>query len=194
MRIAVCSTDAIFRESLACLLTHSGGFQVAACAGYIVPVGNLQASRIDLVLITEDLLESPMLPAIKKAGTPVLLLQAGHGHLSPPPYTSDLVSREQGVGALLIAIRKYDSGNLYQERPAAVSDSVDRVSELLTTRELQIAKLVAQGLRDREIAQIIGTGEHNVKATILRARKTLGCKNRVELALIFAKENTYTAE
>jgi len=50
-------------------------------------------------------------------------------------------------------------------------------------REQQIIELVAQGLKNREIAQITGTTEHVVKNYLRSIYDKLGLWNRVELAL-----------
>jgi DNA-binding NarL/FixJ family response regulator len=50
-------------------------------------------------------------------------------------------------------------------------------------REQQIIELVAQGLKNREIAQIVGTTEHVVKNYLRSIYDKLGLWNRVELAL-----------
>jgi DNA-binding NarL/FixJ family response regulator len=50
-------------------------------------------------------------------------------------------------------------------------------------RELRIIELVAQGLKNREIAASIGTTVHNVKNYLRVIYDKLGLWNRVELAL-----------
>jgi len=52
-----------------------------------------------------------------------------------------------------------------------------------TPREHQVIALVAQGLKNGEIAQIIGTTEHVVKNYLRCIYDKLGLWNRVELAL-----------
>jgi DNA-binding NarL/FixJ family response regulator len=50
-------------------------------------------------------------------------------------------------------------------------------------RELRIIELVAQGLKNSEIAQAIGTTEFVVKKHLLAIYDKLGLWNRVEIAL-----------
>jgi len=54
---------------------------------------------------------------------------------------------------------------------------------LLTDREWQIVKLVAEGLPNRDISQLLGIKENTVKKALLRTYDKLGVSNRVELAL-----------
>jgi DNA-binding NarL/FixJ family response regulator len=50
-------------------------------------------------------------------------------------------------------------------------------------REQQVIELVAQGLKNREVARAIGTTEHVVKNYLRAIYDKLGLWNRVELAL-----------
>jgi DNA-binding NarL/FixJ family response regulator len=50
-------------------------------------------------------------------------------------------------------------------------------------REQRVIKLVAQGLKNREVADAIGTTEHVVKNYLRVIYDKLGLWNRVELAL-----------
>jgi DNA-binding CsgD family transcriptional regulator len=50
-------------------------------------------------------------------------------------------------------------------------------------REHRVIELVAQGLKNREVAQAIGTTEHVVKNYLRVIYDKLGLWNRVELAL-----------
>jgi DNA-binding CsgD family transcriptional regulator len=57
----------------------------------------------------------------------------------------------------------------------------------LTVRERQVATLVAQGRRDREIAQRLGIGFGTVRTHLNRALDKLGCANRAELAATLSR-------
>jgi DNA-binding NarL/FixJ family response regulator len=52
-----------------------------------------------------------------------------------------------------------------------------------TERELRLIALVAQGFKNREVAEIMGTTEHVVKNYLRVVYDKLGFGNRVELAL-----------
>jgi len=60
-------------------------------------------------------------------------------------------------------------------------------------REQQVIELVAQGLKNREVADDIGTTEHVVKNYLRTIYDKLGLWNRVELALWYeARKNEQT--
>jgi DNA-binding NarL/FixJ family response regulator len=52
-----------------------------------------------------------------------------------------------------------------------------------TEREQRVIELVAQGLKNREVANAMGTTEHVVKNYLRAVYDKLGLWNRVELAL-----------
>jgi DNA-binding NarL/FixJ family response regulator len=61
-------------------------------------------------------------------------------------------------------------------------------------REQRVIELVAQGLKNREVAQSIGTTEHVVKNYLRVIYDKLGLWNRVELALWYeARQHENTA-
>jgi DNA-binding NarL/FixJ family response regulator len=56
-------------------------------------------------------------------------------------------------------------------------------SRVPSEREQRVIELVAEGLKNREVAQAIGTTEHVVKNYLRVIYDKLGLWNRVELAL-----------
>jgi DNA-binding NarL/FixJ family response regulator len=56
-------------------------------------------------------------------------------------------------------------------------------SRIPSPRQQQVIKLVAQGLKNSEVAEVIGTTELVVKNYLRRIYDKLGLWNRVELAL-----------
>ena len=56
-------------------------------------------------------------------------------------------------------------------------------NQVPSARERQVIELVAQGLKNREVADAIGTTEHVVKNYLRIIYDKLGLWNRVELAL-----------
>jgi DNA-binding NarL/FixJ family response regulator len=60
-------------------------------------------------------------------------------------------------------------------------------------REQRVIELVAQGLKNREVADVIGTTEHVVKNYLRVIYDKLGLWNRVELALWYEARRHETA-
>jgi DNA-binding NarL/FixJ family response regulator len=63
-------------------------------------------------------------------------------------------------------------------------------SRIPSEREQQVIQLVAQGLKNREVADAIGTTEHVVKNYLRVIYDKLGLWNRVELALWYESRRT----
>jgi DNA-binding NarL/FixJ family response regulator len=67
-------------------------------------------------------------------------------------------------------------------------------SRVPSEREQRVIELVAQGLKNREVADTIGTTEHVVKNYLRVIYDKLGLWNRVELALWYeARRHENTA-
>ncbi len=60
-------------------------------------------------------------------------------------------------------------------------------------REHRVIELVAEGMKNREVAQVIGTTEHVVKNYLRVIYDKLGLWNRVELALWYESRRTPSA-
>jgi DNA-binding NarL/FixJ family response regulator len=72
--------------------------------------------------------------------------------------------------------------------PARVTDV--RGKTLLSNREEQIVSLVAEGLKNREIAESLSLSEHTVKNHLFRIFERLGISSRAELILyLFSQKN-----
>ena len=62
---------------------------------------------------------------------------------------------------------------------------------LLTKREEDVVRLVAEGMRNLEIAQQLNVNEHTVRNYLFRIFEKLGVSSRVELVLYaFSKQMT----
>lgn len=197
MRIAIVATDPITAESLGCLLSNSGGHEVVMCACHFGDVKNFEPFQPELFVVTEgfdDPAHQLILRTLRQSGVRILVLAESSGSDRVGKEYDTVVVKSNGVGALFAAILRMESvagittkvhevGPIAQTQKAAPGST----RSTLTAREREAADLVARGLRDREIAELMGTGEQNVKALISRARRLLGCKNRTELAILMNK-------
>jgi DNA-binding NarL/FixJ family response regulator len=68
-----------------------------------------------------------------------------------------------------------------------VEERTDRLSAL-TTRELQIARAVAEGRGNREIATQLGITEQTVKNHLTSIFEKVGVTSRLQLALVILQE------
>lgn len=104
---------------------------------------------------------------------------------------SGLVLKEAAAVNLVDTVRKVQRGERALE-PTAVNRALDRLSqreeakkivELLSRRETEIVKMVAAGLRNKEIAFKLSIGEGTVKTHLHTIYEKLGVHGRVELTM-----------
>ncbi len=158
---------------------------------------------LDLDLGTEDGLG--LLPSLAAAapGTRVLVLtgvrdRARHEQVLLAGARG-LVGKEAPPDVLLKAIEKVHGGELWFDRSlltTAVQHTLerdrtpaaeDKLADL-TSREREIVPLVAQGLRNDDIARRLGVTPKTVRNHLSSIYDKLGVSDRVEL-LVFAYEN-----
>lgn len=85
---------------------------------------------------------------------------------------------------LIEAVRAVASGQRYLP-PATAARLVEAMeSERLTPRELDVLKLLAQGQRNREIADALGLAEPTVKIHVNNLLRKLQVKDRTEAAVV----------
>ncbi|MDQ6800592.1 MAG: response regulator transcription factor [Acidobacteriota bacterium] len=104
---------------------------------------------------------------------------------------SGLVLKEAAAVNLVDTVRRVQRGERALE-PMLVSRALDRLSqreearkivEVLSKRETEIVKMVASGLRNKEIALKLSIGEGTVKTHLHTIYEKLGVHGRVELAM-----------
>lgn len=135
---------------------------------------NIHSERLPtrVVLLTATLDEDGVLDA----------MQAG---------VSGLVLKESAAVGLVQTVRRVHRGERALE-PSLVSRALDRLAqreearkivEVLSKRETEIVKMVAAGLRNKEIADKLSIGEGTVKSHLHSIYEKLGVHGRVELTM-----------
>ena len=119
--------------------------------------------------------------------------------------TAGILPKQASLDALLKCIRKIDAGEVWVDDRPAVS-SPRRVSQIvpsvnlardhypLSLRERQVAGLVSQGFRNKEIAQRMFISEQTVKNHLHNIFDKLGVSDRLELALFAIHKNLQMLE
>ena len=107
------------------------------------------------------------------------------------------VLKEMAPEMLLKCVRRVHDGGTWLERTAA-GRALDRLGRgggvhrvgvsSLTPREEEIVRLVARGLRNREIGERLGIGEGTVKVHLHHAYEKLGVETRTELLILLREK------
>lgn len=103
---------------------------------------------------------------------------------------SGLFGKDLAIADLVRAIRAVASGEIWANRRAASSvleslagPSTKHQKSRLTTREQEIADACGQGLRNKDIAKLLGISEKTVKAHLNTIFRKLEVDNRFALGL-----------
>jgi len=129
--------------------------------------------------------------AARSAGSRLILI-AENGDIPPPEVLADLqglVYRNVSKTALVGTVRQVMRGErsihpVETSKEAKPEDLVGtRVRDRLTPKELKIAALIMQGLKNREIGARLGTTEQVIKNYLRSIYDKTGVSDRLELAL-----------
>ena len=95
------------------------------------------------------------------------------------------VSKNTSFETLLKAIRQVHAGKRYLdptlENPDSKPIPLDKLSERLSPRELEILSMIGQGLSTQSIAEKFGVSSKTINTHRYRLHEKLGLKNDVEL-------------
>jgi DNA-binding NarL/FixJ family response regulator len=205
--VLVITGDSMTSELLKNAFQHGRkGFRVETLTGSSHDIiAKLEAHRADIALISEALEDGPEagIRVLQKAreicGTRVIMLLAssapdrvvnafrggarGVFHRSHPMKALSKCIQAVHQGQIWVGNQDIEHilNTLTHVRPIQIrrSDGMP----LLTPREEEVVRLVADGLKNWEIAQRLKVKEHSVRNYIYRIFEKLGVSNRVELIL-----------
>ena len=211
MRVLIVDDHAIVRKGIRALLSEAGGFEVVGEADngqtavllaqetqpdvilmdLLMPgVDGIEATRqitsrqpkARILVLTSFAADNKVFPAIKAGALGYLLKDS-----SPDELVRAIRQVQRGEPSLHPTIAR----KLLQEiaRPA----EREPAPEALTTRELEVVQLIAQGLSNQEIADELMVSEATVRAHVSRILGKLHLASRTQAALYAVREGL-TAE
>lgn len=186
IRVLIVAPSAVMRSGLETLVSSSPGLELAGSYPDLEEVG--QASWPVLVLST--------IPP-NEVQPPTVLLSSD----AQPAWTPDLLrmgvrailSRDAGASEILAAIEAAAGGFaaidpkeleslLGTAAPVAAPASTE--SAVLTARELEVLRMLAEGAANKNIAWKLGISEHTVKFHVAAILSKLGASTRTEAVTI----------
>jgi DNA-binding NarL/FixJ family response regulator len=221
IRIVVADDHPIFRDGLCRLLALEPDFEVVAQAQdgrQVLDV--LQQHEPDILLLDLKMPGLDGLATLQrlqnsKHKTRVIVLTASEDKnefvQAMKLGTSGIVLKQSATDLLIKSIRKVNAGEIWldshttaavmrqfatgaDEAPAAgtpVSSSRERERSLLSQREREIVALVAQGFKNKEMAEKMFISEQTVKNHLHNIFDKLGVSDRLELALYAIHNNLH---
>jgi two-component system nitrate/nitrite response regulator NarP len=117
------------------------------------------------------------------------LLSAIRAHVNGIVFKHDAEDRLLKAIETVLNGMRYLDGDLIDKAisQASVATPASRLARL-TSKELDVAQHVARGLRNREVASLLGTTEGTVKVYLHNIYTKLGISNRTELAMMSLNE------
>ena len=211
IRIAIADDHTIFRDGLRKLLSLETDFEVCAEAKDGTEVLDvLRQSEPDVLLLD---LKMPGLDGIgalqriqnQKLKTKIIVLTASDDeseYVQAMKYgTSGIVLKQTATELLIKSIRKVHGGEIWLDAkttaavmrqfaaPGEVGGPRERERPRLSNREREIVALVAQGFKNKEIAERMFISEQTVKNHLHNIFDKLGVSDRLELALYAIHRN-----
>ena len=197
-RVVIGATSALVRATLVSVLTENPAFQLVGSFSVDKAFAQLQDLQPDVVLLDAGspadevmsiVLESRGEPA---SATLVILTDDVEKFLAADALRSGvraILPREAKPEEIYAAIQASVAG-LVVIHPDALdsllSTDAEKQSELdysdqiLTPREIEVLRMIAEGLGNKEIASKLGISDHTVKFHISSTFAKLGASNRAE--------------
>jgi DNA-binding NarL/FixJ family response regulator len=211
IRLVIASDNRIFREGLGRLLKEQTIFEIVAEA-----VDELQAAEVirdlkpDIVLLCTALAELKGLQIIRAVNqnSPASKVIIVNGTMDEGAIINALkagakgyIPKDSGISILVSAIKAVHSGELWVERKLiakyfdgditadpGLAKSPEKIEEILTPREQDVLRILAQGATNQEIAQKLCISEKTVKSHLNSIFKKLNVKRRIEAILYAIKQ------
>ncbi|CPU63522.1 two component LuxR family transcriptional regulator [Mycobacteroides abscessus] len=165
---------------------------------------DLRMPRVDGVAATRSLrtlADPPGVIAMTSFDTEAVILDAVYagasGFLAKDASPEEIVAAVRAVAAGDGALSPRAARTVMTQvssAPGAAGrrEAADKMATL-TERELEVARLVSEGLSNAQIAQRLFLGEATVKTHLAAASSKLGVTNRVQLAVIVTQSSPGSA-
>lgn len=202
VRLIIADDHALFRGGLRSLLQRRRGLKIVAEVDTLGALLKVLGDKTCDILLLDLQMERSALGDIKHfaAHTKVIVLTDGENMEDAVTAmlagASAVVQKRHGVQTLINAIRTVADGSVWM--PAGLQAEILKAQSVLsdprafTRREGEIARLVATGLRNAEIADRLSITEATVKSHLNRIFEKLEIHARTEL-VAYAFQNGLVA-
>ncbi len=216
IRLLLVDDHAVSREPLALLLEREPDFAVAAQAGSVAEAREVLAGvEIDVALVDMNLPDGSGVDLIRdlRDRNPealVLVVTASHdrhdharavaagaaGVLHKSARTREIVDaiRRLCAGEPLLSPHQVIELLRFADRHRAQDQQARATLDLLTPREHEVLRLLAEGLSDKEIAERLTISERTVRAHMVNLLAKLGVDSRLQALVLAVRHGVVTIE
>ena len=177
--LAIAIHDPLLREGLGALIEREGPINIVASAADLESclVAARQTGASTGLIDFDDIkpADATLLPGIRALGVKVIAIAQKED--SDPKLVDLVIARSMGKDVLIRRLRESLVGGRSYGRGRS------SYGGRLTPREHDVARLIAQGLPNREIAVRLQLREQSIKNLASVVMRKLRCDNRVQVAL-----------
>jgi two-component system, NarL family, response regulator YdfI len=190
-RVVIAASSAVVRAGLESLLATVPMFQVVGSFGIDMAAARLEDLEPDVVLLDlESISDESMSLVIQSGAARIILTDAENFAVINHPGVRAILPRDASSEEIIAGLQAAATGLIalhpdafeyllsrirFRERPElAFSDPV------LSAREIEILRMIAEGLGNKEIASKLRISDHTVKFHISSMFAKLGAANRAE--------------
>src|SRR5271165_1665195 len=216
IRVLVCDATRVHTQLLADELKRDGNLQVTtSAAGTEALISRPNFSDVDVLVISSTLDEQPgrgfdVLRSLRASNPEiraVMLLQSSTNVMILEAFRAGargIFCACESLEALSKCVRRVFQGQIWANagqveillHALASSHHIRAVDasglNLLSKREMEVVRCVAQGMSNREIAERLHVSQHTVKNSLFRIFDKLGVSNRVELLFMTLSQERYS--
>jgi DNA-binding NarL/FixJ family response regulator len=206
IKLIIVDSEEVFREGIAKLLKEQAKMEIIfqGSSGQEA-IEKCNKIKPDLVLIDSHVTDFDALKAVKEikecspdvkvvmlsrsdsGKNPVDFMKAGaRAFLAKNISASDLIKSLELISSGRVIISPHFAEKFLEDLSSAENEgaaSTPSTSFVLSKRELEIAKLIAQGATNKEIAKTLFITENTAKVHVKNILNKLGLKNRQQLAV-----------
>jgi two-component system, NarL family, nitrate/nitrite response regulator NarL len=219
VRVIIVDDQNLFRDGIANLLSSQEGIEVAGCVDTpVAAVEALRKLRPDIALIgwpASSVNSHKVFAAIQEAKLPTRVIMLASEDLKEDFLDAvrqgccGIVPKQTSTELLVKSIRKVHAGEFWLDR-TTTAEVIRRLAKkgagganagarlglreqggALSTREREIVILVAQGFKNKEMAERMFISEQTVKNHLHNIFDKLGVSDRLELALYAIHNNLH---
>lgn len=194
MRLYIYADEPIVSEAIRLIFAQTDDIQLGNILGTADQiVSEVQQTAPDLLLLTlTPELHVGILAGLHETAPDCRMVLWGRSfsrefaHQAMELGVRGILPRTCSTQLLIKCLHKVDQGELWFDRQLTATDAAcHRVS--LTPRQSQLAEMVAEGRRNKEIAEELSISEGAVKVYLSHLFEKLGTKDRTELAQLVAR-------